>query len=117
MSLPKIEAPTFTMNLTSIKKPVTYRPFLVKEEKLLLMAMEGGEQEEIVRTSLIFEELAIITLAVPSSFTIALNGKQSEFGIDPVLTFFLGSGALPSNLSLLLASITKKSFILIFELI
>ena len=51
MSLPKIEAPTFTMNLTSIKKPVTYRPFLVKEEKLLLMAMEGGEQEEIVRTS------------------------------------------------------------------
>ena len=51
MSLPKIEAPTFTMNLTSIKKPVTYRPFLVKEEKLLLMAMEGGEQDEIVRTS------------------------------------------------------------------
>jgi len=51
MSLPKIEAPTFTMNLTSIQKPVTYRPFLVKEEKLLLMAMEGGDQEEIIRTS------------------------------------------------------------------
>ena len=51
MSLPKIEAPTFTMNLTSIQKPITYRPFLVKEEKLLLMAMEGGDQEEIIRTS------------------------------------------------------------------
>ena len=51
MSLPKIEAPIFTMNLTSIKEPVTYRPFLVKEEKLLLMAMEGGEQAEIVTTS------------------------------------------------------------------
>ena len=51
MSLPVIEAPTFSMNLTSIKEPVTYRPFLVKEEKLLLMAMEGGNQEEIIRTS------------------------------------------------------------------
>ena len=51
MSLPKIDAPIFTMNLTSIKDPIKYRPFLVKEEKLLLMAMEGGEQAEIVTTS------------------------------------------------------------------
>ncbi len=51
MSLPKIDAPIFTMNLTSIKDPIKYRPFLVKEEKLLLMAMEGGEQTEIVTTS------------------------------------------------------------------
>ena len=51
MSLPVIEAPIFSMNLTSIKEPVTYRPFLVKEEKLLLMAMEGENQEEIIRTS------------------------------------------------------------------
>ena len=51
MSLPVIEAPIFSMNLTSIKEPITYRPFLVKEEKLLLMAMEGGNQEEIIRTS------------------------------------------------------------------
>ena len=51
MSLPKIDAPIFTMNLTSIKDPIKYRPFLVKEEKLLLMAMEGGEQAEIITTS------------------------------------------------------------------
>ncbi len=51
MSLPRIEAPTFTMNLRTVKDPITYRPFLVKEEKLLLMAMEGGDQEDIVRTS------------------------------------------------------------------
>ena len=51
MSLPTIEAPIFTMNLATVKGEVKYRPFLVKEEKLLLMAMEGGEQAEIVRTS------------------------------------------------------------------
>ena len=35
MSLPKIDTPLFEMNLISIDGPVTYRPFLVKEEKLL----------------------------------------------------------------------------------
>jgi hypothetical protein len=51
MSLPVIDTPTFEMNLLSIKDPITYRPFLVKEEKLLLMAMEAGDQQEIVQTS------------------------------------------------------------------
>ena len=51
MSLPVIEAPIFSMNLTSIKEPITYRPFLVKEEKLLLMAMEGGEEKDIIDTT------------------------------------------------------------------
>ena len=47
MSLPIINAPIFTMNLESIKGEVKYRPFLVKEEKLLLMAMEGGNQDPL----------------------------------------------------------------------
>jgi len=51
MSLPVIDTPTFEMNLLSIKEPIKYRPFLVKEEKLLLMAMESGEQEDILNTS------------------------------------------------------------------
>jgi hypothetical protein len=51
MSLPVIDTPTFKMNLLSIKDPITYRPFLVKEEKLLLMAMEAGDEEDVVNTS------------------------------------------------------------------
>lgn len=51
MSLPVIDTPVFEMNLLSIKGPITYRPFLVKEEKLLLMAMEAGDQREIITTS------------------------------------------------------------------
>ena len=51
MSLPVIDTPTFEMNLLSIKDTITYRPFLVKEEKLLLMAMEAGDQNEVLKTS------------------------------------------------------------------
>ena len=51
MSLPVIDTPTFEMNLLSIKDPITYRPFLVKEEKLLLMAMEAGDQVEVIKCS------------------------------------------------------------------
>lgn len=51
MSLPKIDTPLFEMNLISIDGPVTYRPFLVKEEKLMLMAIEGGDNTEILKTT------------------------------------------------------------------
>ena len=51
MTLPKIDAPTFVMDLHSIGKSVPYRPFLVKEEKVLLMAMEGGDQRGILNAT------------------------------------------------------------------
>lgn len=47
MSLPKIDTPTFTMVIPSTEKLVKYRPFLVKEEKILLMALEGNDQKEM----------------------------------------------------------------------
>ena len=47
MTLPKIEVPTFEMIIPSTEKKVKYRPFLVKEEKVLLMALEGNDQKEI----------------------------------------------------------------------
>ena len=47
MALPKIATPFYELKLPSTGETVKYRPFLVKEEKLLLMAMEGGKQKEI----------------------------------------------------------------------
>ena len=38
MSLPKIDTPLFEMDLISQRGPVTYRPFLVKEEKILFLS-------------------------------------------------------------------------------
>jgi len=47
MALPRIEAPTFSITLPLSKKQIRYRPFLVKEQKILLMAMESGESDII----------------------------------------------------------------------
>jgi len=47
MSLPKINTPEYTLNVPSTDEEITYRPFLVKEEKLLLIAQETGDEKEI----------------------------------------------------------------------
>lgn len=49
MSLPKIDKPVYSLKIPSTGKEVSYRPFLVKEEKLLLMAAQGKDDKEIVR--------------------------------------------------------------------
>ena len=48
MALPKLMHPTFELTIPSTKQKVKFRPFLVKEEKLLLMAKQSGEQADIV---------------------------------------------------------------------
>ena len=48
MALPKIATPQYTLKLPSTGKQVKYRPFLVKEEKLLLMAMESEDEKETI---------------------------------------------------------------------
>lgn len=47
MALPKISTPTFECELPSTKEKIMYRPFLVKEEKVLLIAKESGEKIDI----------------------------------------------------------------------
>lgn len=48
MALPVISVPEFTTKIPSSGKEIKYRPFLVKEEKILLMALEGGDMGEMV---------------------------------------------------------------------
>jgi len=49
MALPVLETNTFELTLPSSDVKVKYRPFLVKEEKILLQAMESQEQKQIVQ--------------------------------------------------------------------
>ena len=48
MALPKIETPSYTMVLPSREGEIKFRPFTVREEKILMMASETGEQKDIV---------------------------------------------------------------------
>ena len=47
MPLPTIETPTYELKVPSSGKKIKYRPFLVKEEKILIIALESKDQNEI----------------------------------------------------------------------
>jgi len=47
MPLPKIATPTYELELPSTGKTIRYRPFLVKEEKLLVIALESEDNKQI----------------------------------------------------------------------
>ena len=49
MPLPTIVTPTFELNLPSNGKKIKYRPFLVKEEKILILAIESNSMKDISR--------------------------------------------------------------------
>ena len=51
MGLPTIAVPTYTLKLPSSGKELSYRPFLVKEEKILLLAMETDDKKNIVQAT------------------------------------------------------------------
>jgi hypothetical protein len=47
MPLPKIAAPTYALELPSTGQEINYRPFLVKEEKVLVIALESEDNKQI----------------------------------------------------------------------
>ena len=71
MALPKLNVPVYETILPSTEKVIKYRPFLVKEEKILLTAMEDGEEK-------------IIANAIKQ---ILRNCIQEELNIDDLPTF------------------------------
>ena len=49
MALPKINVPTYELIIPSTDEKIKFRPFLVREEKILLIAMESGKAEDMVQ--------------------------------------------------------------------
>ena len=48
MALPKLETPTYELELPSTGEKIKYRPFLVKEQKILMMAQESKDDSQVV---------------------------------------------------------------------
>lgn len=69
MSLPKISVPTHTVELPTNKKKYKFRPFLVKEQKLLLIALESKDHEQMkqamrdIISACFFEKIDVNRLA------------------------------------------------------
>ena len=70
MSLPTINVPTYELTVPSTKEAVKFRPFLVKEEKILLLALEDGNDKSLaialkqIVHNCTFEKLTVDTLPI-----------------------------------------------------
>lgn len=74
MKLPTLNTPKYTLVLPSTGKTIEYRPFLVKEEKILMIAQEGGDTEELTR--------AMIDVVQSCTFNAFDVSKLSSFDIE-----------------------------------
>lgn len=86
MPLPKLVAPTYELVLPSTEQKIKYRPFLVREEKILLLAMESEDEKqmtEAVKTILkncILSKVKVEELPVFDIEYIFLNIRSKAVG-------------------------------------
>ena len=86
MSLPKINTPEYKLNIPSTDEEITYRPFLVKEEKVLLIAQETGTDKAIydairnIIKSCTLEDIEIERLPLFDMEYIFLNIRAKSVG-------------------------------------
>ena len=91
--LPRIDTPTYEITLPSTGKKTRFRPFLVKEEKILLMAQQGEDLDEkinaikqIIRNCLI-EDIDIDALATFDIEYLFVNLRSKSVGNIINLTY------------------------------
>jgi hypothetical protein len=87
MPLPKINTPTYDLTLPSTGKKIKYRPFLVREEKILIMAMESEEMSEITNAivqilgdCILSKEVKVESLATFDIEYLFLNVRAKSVG-------------------------------------
>ena len=86
MALPKLNTPTYELEVPSTDEKIKYRPFLVKEEKILLMAMESKDNTQIINavkdivSSCTFEKLNANTMPMFDMEYIFLNIRAKSVG-------------------------------------
>jgi hypothetical protein len=95
MPLPKIATPTFELEIPSLKKKIKYRPFLVKEEKVLILAMESEDPKQIAEAVKTVISNCILTKGIKvaglATFDIEymflnIRGKSVGENIDVLIT-------------------------------
>ena len=98
MALPKISTPTYELTVPSTGKNIRYRPFLVKEEKILIIAMESQSEKQIAQAVTDVLSNCILTKGVDvnnlSTFDIEflflnIRGKSVGETVDVMITLSL----------------------------
>tara|TARA_B100001057_G_scaffold174922_2_gene175546 strand:- start:725 stop:1444 length:720 start_codon:yes stop_codon:yes gene_type:complete len=94
MPLPKINTPTYELTLPSNNKKVKYRPFLVREEKILILALESNDPKNItnaimeIMTDCIFTKIDLTSLPSFDIEYLFLNIRSKSVGetVDIIVT-------------------------------
>ena len=89
MPLPKIATPSYELELPSTGQTITYRPFLVKEEKLLVIALESEDTKQItnaikavIRACVLTKGVKVETLPTFDIEYLFLNIRGKSVGED-----------------------------------
>ena len=89
MPLPKIATPSYELELPSTGKTIQYRPFLVKEEKLLVIALESEDIKQItnaikavIRSCILTKGIKVETLPTFDIEYLFLNIRGKSVGED-----------------------------------
>ena len=89
MPLPKIATPSYELELPSTGQTITYRPFLVKEEKLLVIALESEDTKQItnaikavIRACVLTKGIKVETLPTFDIEYLFLNIRGKSVGED-----------------------------------
>ena len=86
MALPKLNTPTYELEVPSTDEKVKYRPFLVKEEKILMIAMESKDNAQIINAvkdivkSCTFEKVDVSSMPMFDMEYIFLNIRAKSVG-------------------------------------
>ncbi len=87
MPLPKISTPTYELELPSTEQSVKYRPFLVKEEKLLVIALETEDVKQItnaiktvIKNCILTKDIKVETLPTFDIEFLFLNIRGKSVG-------------------------------------
>ena len=86
MALPQINSSRYTTVIPSLGKEVEFRPYLVKEEKILMIAMESQDQKQIFKavkdviSNCIYDDINVNKLAVFDIETLFLNLRGKSVG-------------------------------------
>jgi hypothetical protein len=79
MALPILQVPKHELELLSSKKKVTYRPFLVKEQKVLMQALQTGGRDDVIK--------AVIECAEACTFGLVDVAKLPYFDLERLFIF------------------------------
>ena len=86
MALPKLNTPTYELEVPSTDEKIKYRPFLVKEEKILMIAMESKDNAQIINAvkeivkSCTFEKVNVSSMPMFDMEYIFLNIRAKSVG-------------------------------------